>query len=95
MRRLGDRLVAGWRELLVEYAEVQAQAMGGATMPALVFDPGAGAQEDRFVRFMLQRGFVTRRKHYWFVSAAHAPCDIEATLDACRGAFQSIQHLAC
>jgi glutamate-1-semialdehyde aminotransferase len=95
MRRLGDRLVAGWRELLVEYAEVQAQAMGGGTMPALVFDPGAGAQEDRFVRFMLQRGFVTRRKHYWFVSAAHAPCDIEATLDACRGAFQSIQHLAC
>ncbi len=47
-------------------------------------DPAALA---RFSELMLARGVIVLPRGWWFISAAHTNEDVEATLEAARGAF--------
>ena len=87
---LGERLCAGWRALLSVWPLVAAEVSGFGPLPVLRFRPDARAQEDAFVAHMLDQGYLTRRAHYWFVTASHTTADIDRTLDACAQAFSHI-----
>jgi glutamate-1-semialdehyde aminotransferase len=90
IHRLGEKLLEGWHQLLMEFPEVHAEAFGEGALPVLHFDPSAKAQEDAFVRFLLHRGVAMRRNHYWFITASHTQGDIDRTLDVCWLAFRHI-----
>jgi glutamate-1-semialdehyde aminotransferase len=87
---LGERLAAGWRTLLAARPFVAADVRGFGPLPVLQFRPEAKRQEDMFVSRMLDAGFLTRRAHYWFVTASHTTADIDATLEACAEAFNGL-----
>jgi glutamate-1-semialdehyde aminotransferase len=87
---LGERLAGGWRALLVQRPHIAADVRGFGPIPVLEFRAGAKAQEDAFISLMLDYGYLTRRAHYWFVSASHTTADIDATLEACARAFDGL-----
>jgi glutamate-1-semialdehyde 2,1-aminomutase len=90
MAALGERLLAGWRVLLGDRSGVCADVTGFGALPVLRFRDTAREQESTFISAMLDGGFLTRRAHYWFVTAAHTAADIDATLAACERAFDRI-----
>jgi glutamate-1-semialdehyde aminotransferase len=87
---LGERLSEGWRALLGARPYVGAGVRGFGPLPVLQFRAEAKPQEDAFISLMLEQGYLTRRAHYWFVSASHTLADIDATLEACARAFDAL-----
>jgi glutamate-1-semialdehyde aminotransferase len=86
----GEQLRLGWLHLLQSRAAIHATVKGFGPLPVLQFSKEARRQEDEFMAGMLDRGFLVRRGHYWFVTASHQPADIEMTLSACREVFDEI-----
>ena len=91
---LGEHLATGWRALLEARPYVAADVRGFGPLPVLQFRAWAKPQEDAFVSRMLEAGFLTRRAHYWFVTASHTAADIDATLAACAEAFEQLDAAA-
>ncbi len=89
LSQLGERLSDGWKTLLASRREVLADVKGFGPLPVLQFRAGAKSQEDVFISRMLELGYLTRRAHYWFVTASHTIQDIDATLEACDRAFEA------
>ncbi len=94
MWRLGESLRDGWKGQLECRPEIEAEAVGVGPLPVLRFRPEARAQEDLFIREMLDRGFVTRRNNYWFITASHTTVEIAEALEATDASFQRIQQSA-
>lgn len=89
-KKLGQLLYEGWKDLLIEFPNIFAQARLVDSIPSLVFDLKAKSQEDTFMREMLRKGFLIRRKHYWFISSDHNEEDIKNALIACEKVFKEI-----
>jgi glutamate-1-semialdehyde aminotransferase len=87
---LGERLASGWLALLEQAPHVAADVRGFGPLPVLQFRGDAKSQEDAFLSAMLEQGYLTRRAHYWFVSASHTLAEIDATLGACARAFDMV-----
>jgi len=99
---LSERLAQGFREAAVEAGvELQATAVGG--MFGFFFHPGPvrnfaearKADAERFRRFfvaMLEHGVYLPPSPFeaCFVSLAHRPADVEATIDAAREAMRRV-----
>lgn len=92
MEKLGDQLREGWDRLLAQHPGVQATTAGIGPLPVLRFASDARQQQDEFMLSMLEQGFLVRRNHYWFVSAAHSGDDIGRALDACGQAMKRIEQ---
>jgi glutamate-1-semialdehyde 2,1-aminomutase len=90
MEGLGERLMQGWKQTLERFCRVRADVTGLPTIPVLRFQDGAKKQQDQFIAGMLDRGFITRRNHYWFITASHTEGDIDSTLAACERTFREI-----
>lgn len=87
---LGERLSTGWLALLSDRPHVAADVKGLGPLPVLQFRAGAKVQEDIFISRMLEQGYLTRRAHYWFVTASHTIADIDDVLEACDRAFEAL-----
>jgi glutamate-1-semialdehyde 2,1-aminomutase len=89
---LGERLQAGLREC-IDSEGFPARVVGLAPCPFLKFgieDVTRRAELERaFYSEAAKRGVLLHPSHHWYVSAAHTADQIDATVEACRSAFQS------
>ncbi|MGO9935084.1 MAG: aminotransferase class III-fold pyridoxal phosphate-dependent enzyme [Steroidobacteraceae bacterium] len=87
VRRAGEQLMAG----LIESGRKHGYAMVASGPPAIPFltfadDPSLRRQQ-RFCAEVTRRGALFHPHHNWFLSAAHTPQDIAATLGMADEAF--------
>jgi len=87
LRRAGEQLMAG----LIESGNKHGYAMVASGPPAIPFltfadDPSLRRQQ-RFCAEVTRRGALFHPHHNWFLSAAHTPQDIAATLGMAGEAF--------
>jgi len=87
LRRAGEQLMAG----LIESGNKHGYAMVASGPPAIPFltfadDPSLRRQQ-RFCAEVTRRGALFHPHHNWFLSAAHTPQDIVATLGMAGEAF--------
>lgn len=92
LRRTGERLMEG----LVDTGRKHGYAMIASGPPALPFlsfadDPGLRRQQ-RFCAEVTRRGAIFHPHHNWFLSAAHTPEDITATLRMADEAFAVVKN---
>jgi len=90
MREMGLRL----REGLAAQAAasgVGIRQSGPPQMPTLLFDDDPDfAKGERFTLEALNRGVYLHPRHNMFLSTAHTQADIDAALEATKGAFEAI-----
>jgi len=91
LRRIGEMLLQG----LVDSGRKHGYAMRGSGPPAIPFlsfadDPSLRRQQ-RFCAEVTRRGAIFHPHHNWFLSAAHTPQDIAATLRMADEAFAVMQ----
>jgi glutamate-1-semialdehyde 2,1-aminomutase len=92
LRRTGEILMAG----LVEIGRKHGYAMIASGPPAIPFlsfadDPSLRKQQ-RFCAEVTRRGAIFHPHHNWFLSAAHTPEDIAATLRMADEAFAVVKR---
>ncbi len=92
--RIGQGLMDGL-DRLARGVGVEAQAIGVAPMPFLVFtDPDPAIRETAkyvFYRETTRRGLLLHPNHHWFVCAAHTEQDLARTLETCEAAFRAVK----
>ena len=92
LRRTGEMLMGG----LVEAGEKYGYSMIASGPPAVPFlsfaDDASLRRQQRFCAEVTRRGAIFHPHHNWFLSAAHTPEDIAATLRMADEAFAMINE---
>jgi len=89
--RLGERLIAGLNAAAARHG-VEAEAYGEPLPPMPFMRFARPAAADAFYAACVARGVLLHPRHMWFISRAHTPADIEATLAAADEAMALAAH---
>jgi len=92
LRRLGERFMSALAEAGLRHGYAMV-ASGPPAIPFLSFadDPDLRRQQ-RFCSEVTRRGAIFHPHHNWFLSSAHTPKDIDATLSMANEAFAAMKN---
>jgi glutamate-1-semialdehyde 2,1-aminomutase len=93
LRAMGLQLREGLATLANQYG-VAIRQSGPPQMPLMLFDDDPEARKGRaFCSAALRHGAFFHPQHNMFLSAAHAPADIDAALEAASHGFKAVREL--
>ena len=88
---MGRRLTDGLRERALAHG-FSLSISGPSALPLVLFEDDPGLRLARgFARAMAQRGSLIHPTHNWFLSLAHGPDDIDATLAQAEDALRDLR----
>jgi glutamate-1-semialdehyde 2,1-aminomutase len=94
MRDMGQRLRTGM-ETLASRHDLKLRQTGPAQMPMILFEDDPGFEKAAlFCASALRNGAYFHPKHNMFLSAAHAPADVDRILTAAEAGFSAVAREA-